>query len=654
MTDPFSIHEDETTFRLSRDQRVSWTEDIYAPQTPVGIGESPLGERFLGVGVSARRLSLALTVCLLLWGGLLARSIYLQAAQGDYYRNLAEGNRIRLIPIPADRGVFFDIHGRQIVKNVPKFQLEITPADLPTDVAAKEEEFNRLANLIGMPVTELTDQISKAIYPYQPLTIDHDLTYQQIVAVTLALPDLPGVQFVEGARREYELTNPATGQSVGSLSHVFGYVGRLTDEEYQARRDNYFFNDFIGKSGLEQEYETDLRGTAGRKQIEVDARGQEKTILAESQPVAGADLTLQIDFGLQAKAEQALREVLQKTNKRRGAVVIIDPRNGAVRALVSYPAFDANDFANGLSPETYQGLLNDIDRPLFNRAIAGAYPSGSTIKPVMATAALAEGVITPQTTFLSSGGVRIGQWFFPDWKAGGHGVTNVTKAIAESVNTFFYMIGGGYPRGGNPANGYEVNGLGPERIAQWLAKFGLGALTGIDLPGEVAGFIPTVEWKNATYGEKWYIGDTYNLSIGQGSLLVTPLQVAVWTATVANGGTVYQPQIVAANGATVVNPVVLAEQVAPADVMDVVRAGMRQTVLSGSARSFSELPITVAAKTGTAQWGTDKYPHAWFASFAPYESPEIVIVVLVEEGEEGSRIAAPVARDILWYYATLD
>lgn len=272
----------------------------------------------------------------------------------------------------------------------------------------------------------------------------------------------------------------------------------------------------------------------------------------------------------------------------------------------------------------------------------------------MATAALAEGVISASTTFVSAGGIRIGQWFFPDWKAGGHGLTNVSKAIAESVNTFFYMIGGGYPIGGNPANGYDFVGLGPERIADWLARFGLGSVTGIDLPGEAAGFIPTVAWKNATYGEKWYIGDTYNLSIGQGSLLVTPLQVAVWTATVANGGTVYQPQVVERIGEESVAPVALRTDVAAADALATVRQGMRQTVLTGSARSFSALPITVAAKTGTAQWSTDGHPHAWFASFAPYEQPEIVVVVLVEEGEEGSRMASPVALDILSHYATRD
>ncbi|MEK7139564.1 MAG: penicillin-binding protein 2 [Patescibacteria group bacterium] len=652
MTDPFTIHEDDITARINRRQHDDWTEATYLVPGGEAVGSPPLAGKFLGVGVAARHLFwLAIISCLVL-AGLLGRSVYLQAAQGAYYRGLAEGNRLRLIPLPADRGVFFDHAGLQLSKNIPSYQLQITPADLPASAATQTAELANLAELLPISIEEITALLERGgSYPYQPITIQTGLTYQEIVSVTLAGGALPGVQLIEGARREYRLVDN-DGSAVTSLSHVLGYVGRLNEDEYRQRQSGYSFNDVIGKNGLEQFYEETLRGRSGRKQVEVDARGQEKTILAASRPVAGQDLTLAIDFNLQAKAEGALRSVLQKTNKQRGAVIILDPRDGRVRALVSYPTFDANIFATGISSAAYQNLLTNPNRPLFNRAISGAYPSGSTIKPVLAAAALAEGVITPQTSFVSGGGIRIGQWFFPDWKAGGHGVTDVYRAIAESVNTFFYMIGGGYPIGGSPANGYEFVGLGPDRIATWLTKFGLGVTSGIDLPGEVAGFIPTVEWKNARYGEKWYIGDTYNLSIGQGSLLVTPLQVAIWTATVANGGVVYQPQVVEKIGSQPVAPIVVRSDVAPAAVLQTVRQGMRQTVLSGSARSFATLPIPVAAKTGTAQWSTDGAPHAWFASFAPYEHPEIVVVVLVEEGEEGSSVAAPVARDILYYYAT--
>jgi penicillin-binding protein 2 len=293
--------------------------------------------------------------------------------------------------------------------------------------------------------------------------------------------------------------------------------------------------------------------------------------------------------------------------------------------------------------------LENPDQPLFNRAISGEYPSGSTIKPVVAAAALQEGLITAGTSFVSSGGIRINEWFFPDWKAGGHGITDVRKAIAQSVNTFFYIIGGGYG---------DFTGLGPKKLKEYMEKFGLNNKTGIDLPGERVGFVPDPEWKWATKNEQWYIGDTYHVSIGQGDLLVTPLQVANYIAAVANGGTLYRPHL----AKKIVDPAVQKDSDILPEVLDsnfvdpkniqIVREGMRQTVVSGSARSLSNLPIAVAGKTGTAQWGTDKANHAWFTSFAPYENPEISVTILIEEGIEGSTVAVPIARDFYQWWAT--
>ena len=285
-------------------------------------------------------------------------------------------------------------------------------------------------------------------------------------------------------------------------------------------------------------------------------------------------------------------------------------------------------------------ILKTENRPLFNRAIAGTYPSGSTIKPLIAAIALHEGIITPNTSILSTGGIQVGPWFFPDWKAGGHGRTNVRYSLAWSVNTFYYYIGGGYN---------DFVGLGIDKMRDYFLRFGLGSRLGIDIPGEAAGFIPSREWKEKTLGEQWYIGDTYNTSIGQGYLLVTPLQIAALTGAIANGGTVYAPRLVK----SIINPVtkeeapptsrIVAKDIIEPEWFRVVADGMRECVEYGSCRRLSYLPFAAAGKTGTAQWHSEKDNHAWFTSFAPYEDPEITVTILVEEGGEGADIAVPIA-----------
>jgi penicillin-binding protein 2 len=312
-----------------------------------------------------------------------------------------------------------------------------------------------------------------------------------------------------------------------------------------------------------------------------------------------------------------------------------------VRALVSYPSYDGNSFSQpALRTQAAEAIL-DERQLLFNRAVSGTYPPGSTIKPFIAAGALAEDIITPGTTYQSTGGLSIGIWNFPDWKAGGHGTTNVTKAIAESVNTFFYLITGGDE---------TRTGLGVKRTTNYLAKFGWGEPTGIDIPSEAAGFLPSPEWKEEVKDEHWYIGDTYHLAIGQGDVLVTPIQLAVSTASVANGGTVHEPFLVRAltwpDKDPKDRPTTARHTTVPAADIATVRAGMRETVTAGSGRSLSLLATPVAGKTGTSQIsGTDE-THAWFTSFGPYAEPELVVTVLVERGGAGDKVAAPIARDI--------
>ena len=337
------------------------------------------------------------------------------------------------------------------------------------------------------------------------------------------------------------------------------------------------------------------------------------------------------------KITEVLKSQLQKINHRKAAVVAQDPQTGEILALVSLPGFDNNIFND---PKEYamqlNSVLQDKDQPLFNRVISGEYPSGSTIKPMMAIAALEEKIISRWTSILSLGGIKINVWYYPDWKAGGHGKTTVTKALSESVNTFFYYIGGGYK---------DFKGLGLEKITKYAKKFGFGKMLGVDLPGEAEGFLPSREWKKQVKNEDWYIGDTYHLSIGQGDLLVTPLQINNLTSIIANNGIFYKPKLVVGKAEIIKQDFINQENIS------IIKQGLRQAVTSGSARYLNDLPFTSAGKTGTAQVGGGKDPHAWFTVFAPYENPEIVLTILIENGGGGDKTAVPVAKEILkWYF----
>jgi penicillin-binding protein 2 len=372
---------------------------------------------------------------------------------------------------------------------------------------------------------QFKDAISKvkigSLESYQALFAADNIDYDKAMLIALELPRWPGVFLSTKIRREY--LAPTAGSSTpavlgeSSFSHILGYTGKINDEEMKTLSQDYSPIDYIGKTGLESSWEKELKGSPGRKNIEVDALGRQKKIINEVAAANGANLQLSINGALQQKAEEVAGLYLKRMNLRRASVIIMNPNNGEIMALVSLPGYDNNLFAGGISQEAYNKFLNDPDRPLFSRAVSGEFPSGSTIKPIFAAGALQEKVINAATSFVSTGGLRIGEWFFPDWKAGGHGITDVRKALAFSVNTFFYYIGGGYG---------DFKGLGVSGLVKYAQLFGLGKLTGIDLPGERPGFVPTANWKEQTKKEPWYIGDTYHFAIGQGDVLVTPLQVA--------------------------------------------------------------------------------------------------------------------------------
>ncbi|MFA5163550.1 MAG: penicillin-binding protein 2 [Patescibacteria group bacterium] len=669
---PFVISEGKFSFGQLKDSyyHTTWTEHSFFSSR--GKSKPVLGLTF---NLSVLRLVVAAGILLL--GLLLARAAWLQIIKNDYYYLLAEGNRLRIESLEPRRGIIYDREMKPLVRNQANFVLYLKPIDLPRNELDRDEVIRRVAkildqgsqesaNNIGGPGNNLTlisdspsfyqikESLSEirlgSMKSYQPLFIADNIEYDKAISLALEIDSLPGVFLSSKIRRQYlgvgEIDLSQSGPR--SLSHVLGYTGKINQQELESLGADYSLIDYTGKSGLEYSWEKELKGKPGQKNIEVDALGKEKKVINETAAQDGVNLLLSVDLDLQKKIENVLDAYLKKAGLKKASVIALDPNNGEVLALVSWPAYDNNIFSRGINQEEYQKFLNDPDRPLYNRAISGEFPSGSTIKLVIAAAALQEKVIDENTSFVSNGGLRIGQWFFPDWKAGGHGLTNVRKALAESVNTFFYYIGGGYN---------DFSGLGLERLVKYSRWFGLGSKTGIDLPGEASGFVPTAAWKKELKDEPWYIGDTYHFAIGQGDVLVTPLQVANFTAAVANNGTLYKPHLVKGvlnednSLQREIKPEILRRDFISSENLKIVREGLRQTVTSGSARSLGILPVSAAGKTGTAQWSSTGAPHAWFTGFAPYEKPEIVITVLVEEGLEGSTIAVPIAREVLdWYF----
>jgi len=560
------------------------------------------------------------------------RTLYLQVFQGIYYRSLAEGNRVRIERVSALRGGIFDRYGAALVTNAPAFTVAIIKGDLPQEKEAQQRVYATLADRIHVPAEEIEDLIEQSpVSLYDDTPIQTNLSYQEAIPIILESKNLPGVVVREGFFRQYPCNSVC--------SHVLGYVGGLTKDEWLFYKEKgYQYSDKVGKTGIEKQYESLLRGRDGQEEIEVDAWGKSLESVAITPSEKGSDMTLSLSLPLQRIVADVLENTLKESGTRKASAVFLDPNNGEVLALVSIPSFDNNQFIHGLSSAQYTALTQSSDQPLFQRAVAGEYPSGSTIKPIFAAGALQEKIITPLFTVNSTGGLRIGSWVFPDWKAGGHGITDIRKALAESVNTYFYLIGGG--------DQGSLSGLGVDGMREYAELFGLGSPTGIDIPGEANGFLPTPDWKLKTTGERWYLGDTYHFAIGQGDVLVTPLQIASMMSVFANRGIVYRPRLVHAINGTEKAPVIVREHVVDQEFIDTVRLGLRDTVVWGSARSLSQLPFSVAGKTGTSQFSTEKNPHAWFTGFAPFDHPQIAFVVLIEEGES-SNLAVKATREIL-------
>lgn len=563
---------------------------------------------------------------------LISRLAYLQVLEGDYYSNLADGNRIRLIPSMAPRGLFYDRNGALLVSNRPGFTVSLLSLVGPVsdDVVA------RLANLLKISKEDIYNKINQHT-GFDPIHIKSDVGPEIITVLEEKKDDYPGVVVEVQPIRNY--INMELG------AHIFGYVSEINDTELEARKgQGYKASDIIGKFGLEKVYDKELRGMDGGGQVEVDVTGKPVQILGKKEPVPGCNLTLTIDENIQKAAEKAIDEQLAflqtKTEYKKAkaaAAVVMNPKTGEIIAMVSRPAFNPNLFGGGISTKDWNLINNNPYHPLDNKVISGEYPPGSTFKVVTGSAALEENKVTPEEKILDTGK----HWIIPKVNADGEalGWIDFRVALAKSDNVYFYEMG---------------NRLGIDLLEKYARMFGLGAVTGINLPYETDGLVANRRYKEKVYEEDWYLSETFDAAIGQGFQLVTPLQIADVYSQIANGGTRYRPylvsQITAPDGTPVkkFSPEKMGELGISKHTMDIIRDSLRNVALEGGTAGevFKNFPVAIAGKTGTAEnpHGSD---HGWFVAYGPYENPEYVVVVVVEQGGYGATSAVPIGKKIL-------
>ena len=572
-----------------------------------------------------RRLRVLGILMVLVIAVLIGRAGYLQIYEGEYYAGLADGNRIRIIPAVAPRGTFYDRNGQLLVTNRPGFTVSLLPLTSPI----KEEVIARLSALVHVPVEDIKAKIA-GHSGFDPIRIKADVT-PDIVSIIEEQKELyPGVMIENTPIRDYVLKQEG--------AHTFGYVSEINVEELKEKKaDGYKSGDIIGKFGLEKIYDKYVRGEDGGDQVEVDVSGKPVKRLGRKVPVPGDDLVLTIDKDLQTAAEKAVDDRLAAIHASAAAAVVLNPQTGEVLAMVSRPAFDPNLFAHGISSKDWAKLNNNPFHPMDNKTISGEYPPGSTFKIVTGTAALTEGKVAPEEKIFDSGH----HWIIPKGNAEGEalGWINFQEALAHSDNVYFYEMG---------------NRLGIDLLEKYARMFGLGQRTGIDLPYEAKGLVANREYKKKNFEDgDWYLSETFDAAIGQGFNLVTPLQAAMVMGEIAADGKRYKPHLVSRiqtqDGDVIkeFQPELLSELQVPANVIKLVQEGLHDVTKFGTAAStFRGFPVDIAGKTGTAE-NSQGRDHGWFVAYGPFDNPNIVVAVIVEQGGFGSQSAVPIGREIL-------
>ncbi|MGB0388220.1 MAG: penicillin-binding protein 2 [Ardenticatenaceae bacterium] len=648
---------------------------------------------------------------ILLGFGILSLQLWRIQIVGDADLELrSKENRVGFEDIEAPRGVIYDRKGRILVRNRLRFRATFLAAEIlnQTWLLWEDEEWEQAATTLGLiaqnlqipfvyqnPAEALKEAFDEAsgqmlienigklcqegllfecyaealvTAPYKEITIQKDFPTEVAFTLMENSINLPGVSVVSESQRQY---------LYGELyAHLIGYELPISEQRLNRQTrfttNPYLASDRVGTAGVEAGFEDQLRGIRGLRSVEKNVMGQQIRMLHEEPAMPGNNLFLTIDTELQKVVTEALQEGMREVNSKEGVAIVMNTNTGEILAMVSLPSYDNNVFVDDLNSKKLSKLFEDPRKPIFNRAISGAYPPGSIFKIIPAVAGLAEGAITRETAIYDPGQISIGPQNFVCWLDEGHGDQNVVEALAHSCDVFFYEVVGGYLD--------EFEGIGADALAKWGKAFGLGLPTHIDLPGEALGHMPTPQWKRLTHQESWSIGDSYNMSIGQGFVLVTPLQILNATIAVANGGTVYKPQIVyqVQNSTGEVmqsfEPKVLREVDLPPEIIKIAAEGMHGTIAMDDGTAswrFRESPVDAAGKTGTAEYcpviknddGTYEclldeegyqLTHSWFTAFAPYENPEIALVVFVHGNNktviQGSEVSAPIARRIMDYY----
>ncbi len=582
----------------------------------------------------AYRLELLMIASMLIFAVLIGRMAYLQLYKGDYYYRLSEGNRIRAVKILAPRGIIYDCNGEELVKNEPGFVVSLLRTNKKPDM----EVINKLAGIIEVPPEQILEKIKQNEDSYEPIRIKSNLSAAMVTKIEERSEELPGILLELQSIRKYVNNELAV--------HVLGYVGEVS--EYEISKDqntDLKVGSIVGKFGLERFYDNYLRGTDGSYREEVDVAGRVVQTLDELPPKPGQGLVLTVDGKLQREAEKIVDEHLKylrssgfAPNANAAAIIAIDPRNGAIKALVSRPGFNPNLFVNGISSKDWQAINDNPFDPMSNKVISGEYPPGSTFKIVTGSAALETGKVTPQEMIFDSGK----HWLIPMGNAEGEalGWLNFHKALAASDNVYFYEMG---------------NRVGIDALKKYAALFGFGKTTGIDLFGETEGIIASPEYKMKVFDEDWYLGDTFNAAIGQGFNLATPIQLAVMLSAVANNGDIYRPhlvdKIVNDDGSVIkeIKPEKIGRLPVSAETLELLQSALKAVAQEGgTAAQMANLSVPVAGKTGTAENPHGK-DHGLFVGYAPADNPNLVVVAVIDQGGFGSVSAAPIVQRIFEY-----